>query len=125
MENIAAFAASNIANVTANVAANIATNFVASNNKPSASFSFMTALAWIAGILLLGVIGYAAWWFYRRQQSAPAPPAAPEQEPTGQTWCYVGTDIKGRHCVQVPSAASCDPERTFTSNMACSTAAAL
>jgi len=120
MENIAAFAASNIANVTANVAA----NFVASNNKPSATFSFMTALAWIVGALLLGAIGYAAWWFYRRQQSAP-PPTAPEQEPTGQTWCYVGADIKGRHCVQVPSAASCDPERTFTSSMACSTAAAL
>ena len=36
-----------------------------------------------------------------------------------QTWCYVGEDAVGRWCVEVPTSASCDPDRTFSSKNGC------
>ena len=114
MENIG-YVASNIANVTANVAANMVANVAT----PSRSSS---VIWWIVGILVvLGAIGYALY-VKLGASPAPAPVPQPEEIVTGQTWCFVGEDVAGRHCVQVPSTASCDPERTFTSRLACGTA---
>jgi len=36
-----------------------------------------------------------------------------------QTWCFVGEDEVGRWCVEVPTAASCDADRTYSSKNGC------
>lgn len=36
-----------------------------------------------------------------------------------ESWCFVGEDVKGRWCLQVPSDHACDPNRTFASRSEC------
>jgi hypothetical protein len=45
---------------------------------------------------------------------------APERVAVKENWCFVGEDLKGRWCVQVPSDHACDPNRTFPSEEECS-----
>jgi hypothetical protein len=43
------------------------------------------------------------------------PPAASAE----QTWCFVGEDMAGRWCMQVPGPKACDPDRTFHNKNSC------
>jgi hypothetical protein len=49
--------------------------------------------------------------------AAAANPAA--VHPDTEAWCFVGEDLTGRYCVKVPSAKSCDAERTYRSRQDC------
>jgi len=48
--------------------------------------------------------------------SAKEPPPVASAE---QTWCFIGDDIAGRWCVQVPNEKSCDNHRAYKSKNAC------
>lgn len=49
----------------------------------------------------------------------PEPEPAANTVPQGQTWCFVGEDVQGRWCVQVPSKHACDSNRSFPSEEDC------
>ena len=36
-----------------------------------------------------------------------------------ESWCFVGEDLTGRYCVQVPSEKSCDADRVFGNRKDC------
>ena len=36
-----------------------------------------------------------------------------------ESWCFVGEDLTGRYCVQVPSEKSCDTDRLFGNRKDC------
>jgi len=36
-----------------------------------------------------------------------------------ESWCFVGEDLTGRYCVQVPSEKSCDTDRVFLTRKDC------
>lgn len=48
--------------------------------------------------------------------SAKEPPPVASAE---QTWCFIGDDIAGRWCIQVPDEKSCDNNRAYKSKNAC------
>jgi len=48
--------------------------------------------------------------------SAKEPPPVASAE---QTWCFIGDDIAGRWCIQVPDERSCDNNRAYKSKNAC------
>lgn len=49
----------------------------------------------------------------------PQPEPAANTVPQGKTWCFVGEDVQGRWCIQVPSAHACDANRSFASEEDC------
>jgi len=46
-------------------------------------------------------------------------PVALEEAQKPEAWCFVGEDLEGRWCVQVPSREACDANRVFGSRSAC------
>ena len=48
-------------------------------------------------------------------EAKPSVPKAPKKE----TWCFVGEDLSGRYCVQVPSEKACTSDRVHPSRSAC------
>jgi hypothetical protein len=54
-----------------------------------------------------------------QMQELPAPEPAANTVPQGQTWCFVGEDVQGRWCLQVPSKHACDSNRSFPSEEDC------
>ena len=80
------------------------------------------------GIVLLVFMCICVYVLYKQQpilpESTVSPPTVDETTPTlsahtTETWCFVGEDLSGRHCVKVPSEASCVPDRTFRTQSEC------
>jgi hypothetical protein len=49
----------------------------------------------------------------------PQPPPAVHPDTVKDAWCFVGEDVTGRYCVNVPSAKSCEPSRIYSSRQEC------
>ena len=103
-----------------------------------ASYGLWLGLGVILLVLVLLAIGDA--WGLFQSSSAPtdnSPASAPvlpsqndllakaitragrEEAKKPEAWCFVGEDLEGRWCVQVPSRDACDSNRVFGSRSAC------
>ena len=58
------------------------------------------------------------------EQVIAKPEPAANTVPHGDTWCFVGEDVQGRWCIQVPSKLACDSNRSFPSEQDCKLVAA-
>lgn len=101
-----------------------ANNFFTANSFTTNTNASSVNHFWIWMFVILFIIAVAAGiyiWLQRRVQ----PQSQGQSEPdTGnvyqkESWCFVGEDVQGRWCIQVPSDHACDPNRTFPTRSAC------
>lgn len=102
-----------------------------------ASYGLWLGLGVILLVLVLLAIG-DAWGLFRTSDASTDSPAsvlvlpaqddllakastraAREEGKKPEAWCFVGEDLEGRWCVQVPSRDACDSNRVFGSRSAC------
>ncbi len=70
-------------------------------------------------VLVVVIVGGVYVWLKSTQKSQQIKHNSSASEIAKESWCFVGEDVKGRWCLQVPSDHACDPNRTYESRSAC------
>lgn len=130
--------AKNITSPIVNLASNTVTNLSSANGTMISKWYI-----WIPVLLSVTILVFAIKYFvmdggslqsfvelFRKEThqgpNVMSPPIGPPQPPpsvhpdtTKDAWCFVGEDVTGRYCVNVPSAKSCEPSRVYRSRHDC------